>query len=80
MHIFAFPSVKYFFLIYFSSEPQTTVDRPPIPGNDLEPEVVIPHTNDEGELLTSDEKVDKLVLDLKKAYKKNQTLAKANKA
>ena len=56
------------------------MDRPPIPGNDLEPEVVIPHTNDVGELLTSDEKVDKLVLDLKKAYKKNQTLAKANKS
>ena len=70
----------FFLLIFFSEPPPTVVDRPPIPGNDLEPEVVIPHTNDEGELLSSEEKVDKLVLDLKKAYKKNQTLAKANKS
>merc|ERR1712141_756047 len=69
-----------YFERFLVKQPPPTVDRPPIPGNDLEPEVVIPHTNDEGELLTSDEKVDKLVLDLKKAYKKNQTLAKANKS
>jgi len=70
----------YFERFLVKQPPPTVVDRPPIPGNDLEPEVVIPHTNDEGELLSSEEKVDKLVLDLKKAYKKNQTLAKANKS
>ena len=55
-------------------------NRPPVPGNDLEPEVVVPMTNENGEPLTGDEKVEKLVQDLKKAYKKNQALAKANKS
>ena len=55
-------------------------NRPPVPGNDLEPEVVVPMTNENGEPLTGDEKVEKLVHDLKKAYKKNQALAKANKS
>ena len=54
--------------------------RLPAPGNNLDPEVVVPLTNDEGEPLTDEEKIEKLVGDLKKAYKKNQTLAKANKS
>lgn len=37
-------------------------------------------TNDEGEPLSDQEKIEKLVVDLKKAYKKNQSLAKANKS
>ena len=54
--------------------------RLPAPGNNLEPEVVVPLTNDEGEPLNDEEKIEKLVADLKKAYKKNQSLAKANKS
>lgn len=54
--------------------------RPPIPGNNVEPEVVVPMTNEDGEPLTDQEKIEKLVIDLKKAYKKNQSLAKANKS
>ena len=46
----------------------------------MEPEVIVPLTNDEGEPLNEEEKIEKLVADLKKAYKKNQTLAKANKS
>ena len=38
------------------------------------------HTNDKGELLTSEERIDKLLFDLKKAHKKNQSLLKANKS
>ncbi len=52
----------------------------PAPGNNSEPEVVIPQVNEEGEPLGEEEKVEKLVLELKKAYKKNQNLAKANKS
>lgn len=63
------------FLVKPSSE-----NRPPVPGNDLEPEVVIPMTNENGDPLSAEEKVEKLVYDLKKAYKKNQALAKANKS
>lgn len=54
--------------------------RLPAPGNNLEPEVVVPLTNDEGEPLNDEEKIEKLVTDLKKAYKKNQSMAKANKS
>ena len=36
--------------------------------------------NEEGEPLTQEEKIEKLVGELKKAYKKNQSLAKANKS
>ena len=36
--------------------------------------------NEEGEPLTQGEKIEKLVGELKKAYKKNQSLAKANKS
>lgn len=64
----------------FLVKPTPLENRPPVPGNDLEPEVVVPMTNENGEPLTGDEKVEKLVQDLKKAYKKNQALAKANKS
>ena len=36
--------------------------------------------NEEGEPLSQEEKIEKLVGELKKAYKKNQSLAKANKS
>ena len=67
-------------LQYFCAILAPPENRPPVPGNDLEPEVVVPMTNENGEPLTGDEKVEKLVQDLKKAYKKNQALAKANKS
>ena len=50
------------------------------PGNNLDPEVVIPFQNIEGEPLSEEEKIEKLVAELRKAYKKNQSLAKANKS
>lgn len=52
----------------------------PAPGNNIEPDVVIPMTNEEGEPLSEEEKLAKLVAELRKAYKKNQSLAKANKS
>lgn len=52
----------------------------PAPGNNIEPDVAIPMTNEEGEPLTEEEKLAKLVAELRKAYKKNQSLAKANKS
>ena len=54
--------------------------RLPAPGNNLDPEVVIPFQNVEGEPLSEEEKIEKLVAELRKAYKKNQSLAKANKS
>ena len=54
--------------------------RLPAPGNNLDPEVIIPLQNDDGEPLSDEEKIEKLVGELKKAYKKNQSLAKANKS
>merc|ERR1711997_256020 len=54
--------------------------RLPAPGNNLDPEVVIPFQNIEGEPLSEEEKIEKLVAELRKAYKKNQSLAKANKS
>lgn len=46
----------------------------------MDPEVIVPLTNEEGEPLNDEEKIAKLVTDLKKAYKKNQSMAKANKS
>ena len=40
----------------------------------------MPLTNEEGDPLSDEEKIEKLVGELKKAYKKNQSLAKANKS
>merc|ERR1739848_932089 len=54
--------------------------RLPAPGNNVDPEVVVPLTNEEGDPLSDEEKIEKLVGELKKAYKKNQSLAKANKS
>lgn len=54
--------------------------RLPAPGNNLDPEVTVPMQNEEGEPLSQEEKIEKLVGELKKAYKKNQSLAKANKS
>ena len=42
--------------------------------------MIVPLTNEEGEPLNDEEKIAKLVTDLKKAYKKNQSMAKANKS
>merc|ERR1719510_2874708 len=54
--------------------------RLPAPGNNVDPEVVVPLVNEEGDPLSDEEKIEKLVGELKKAYKKNQSLAKANKS
>jgi len=62
----------------FISKP--TEKRLPAPGNNIDPEVTVPMQNEEGEPLTQEEKIEKLVGELKKAYKKNQSLAKANKS
>jgi cytochrome c-type biogenesis protein CcmH/NrfF len=51
-----------------------------LPGSIAEPDVVVPMVNENGEDLSEEEKVDKLVGELRKAYKKNQSLAKANKS
>ena len=40
----------------------------------------MPLVNEEGDPLSDEEKIEKLVGELKKAYKKNQSLAKANKS
>ena len=40
----------------------------------------MPLTNEEGVPLNEEEKIERLLFDLKKAYKKNQSLAKANKS
>jgi hypothetical protein len=52
----------------------------PLPGTIAEPGVVVPMVNENCETLSEEEKVEKLVGDLKKAYKKNQSMAKANKS
>merc|ERR1712021_120297 len=43
--------------------------RLPAPGNNLDPEVTVPMQNEEGEPLTQEEKIEKLVGELKKANK-----------